>query len=152
MMLYGLYHLLFKKFCWKWEWLRTVGIIATPILEGCWVGHVKTAQNPIEHDVTVTIGQDWTEILIRLKGPHSHSRSTAASMTVSEDETSLIYEYVSEPNPDAVETLQIHYGTAHVTLNACNLEGEYYTGRGRLTVGTIRLHRNNSEPSGLRSS
>ncbi len=62
-------------------------------------------------------------------------------MTVSEDETILIYEYVSEPNPGAVETLHIHYGTARVTLNDDNLEGEYYTGRGRLNIGTIRLHR-----------
>ena len=101
-------------------------------------------QSPITHDVKVTIGQDWTEILIRLQGPHSHSWSKSASMTVSEDETSLIYEYISEPNADAVETLHIHHGTVRLTLSDGNLEGEYYTGRGRLNIGTIRLRRKKS--------
>src|SRR5438132_574068 len=43
MAIYGIYYWLFKKFCWKWKWLRTVGIVSTPILEGSWEGKVQTS-------------------------------------------------------------------------------------------------------------
>jgi hypothetical protein len=58
--------------------------------------------------VAVIIGQDWTDILVRLRGAKSHSRSLSGSMVVTEDECVLIYEYINEPNPDAEETMQIH--------------------------------------------
>jgi len=143
MAIYGVYYWLFKKFCWKWKWLRSVGIVSTPIIEGTWVGTVKTshAEGAPRHNVHAAIGQDWTDILIRVQGPNSHSRSTSASMTVTEDETLLIYQYLNEPNADAPETLQIHYGTGRVTLRNDELQGEYYTGRGRLNIGTIQLLR-----------
>jgi len=153
MFIYGVYYWLFKAFFWKWKWLRALGILSTPILEGRWLGQVQTAPNPaalagqnlVARDVEVIIGQDWTDILIRLRSGDSHSRSTSASMTVSEDETILIYEYISEPNPDALPALQIHFGTARVTVADQQMEGDYYTGRGRLNVGTLKLRRQAKE-------
>jgi hypothetical protein len=147
--LYGLYYWLFKKFWWKWQWLRTVGIVSTPILEGSWAGTIQRTQPPSysyvpdDNKVVVKIGQDWNEIVVRLDGAHSHSRSVSAAITVSEDETSLNYEYISEPYAHAVEGMNIHYGTARLTLKDGKLVGDYYTGRGRLTTGTIQLHRKN---------
>ena len=94
MLLYGVYYWLFKTFCWRWKWLSTVNIISTPILEGSWVGKAQTSyvqdapvQDAPVHDVEVIIGQDWTDMLIRLRGPNSTSRSLSGSMLISEDET-----------------------------------------------------------------
>lgn len=144
MAIYGIYYWLFKKFCWKWRWLRTVGIVSTPILEGTWAGTVQTsyAEGAPMHSVEAVIGQDWTDILIRMRTQNSHSRSTSASMTVSEDETILIYEYISEPNPGALGSLQIHFGTARTIIADENdMEGDYYTGRGRQNIGSLSLRR-----------
>jgi hypothetical protein len=54
MALYGVYYWLFKKFFWKWKWLRTVGLIETPILEGTWEGELQTnhpGHEPATHKV-----------------------------------------------------------------------------------------------------
>ena len=144
MLIYGVYYWLFKKFCWRWKVMRSIGAVSTPILEGTWTGTVQTS-HPLDaptQPVKVTIGQDWTHILIRLRGSNSHSRSLSGSMTVTEDECTVTYEYRNEPNPDAVETMQIHYGTASLVLTGDDqLEGHYYSGRGRQNVGSLKLHR-----------
>jgi len=63
-------------------------------------------------------------------------------MVVTEDECILIYDYLNEPKSDAVETMQMHRGTARLVLaGADELEGDYYTGRGRKNAGSIRLRR-----------
>jgi len=144
MLIYGIYFGIFKKFCWKWKWLRSIDVVSTPILEGTWTGTVQTSF-PLEaptQDVNVTIGQDWTHILIRLHGPTSGSRSLSGSMTVTTGECTVTYEYLNEPNVDAVETMQIHYGTASLMLTGEDkLEGHYYSGRGRQNVGSLKLRR-----------
>jgi len=56
-------------------------------------------------------------------------------MLIAEDETVLIYEYINEPHGDAVETLQMRYGTARLVVTGDDqLEGHYHTGRGRMSV------------------
>jgi len=50
----------------------------------------------------------------------------------------------NEPNADAAETMQIHRGTARLVLTGNDeLQGDYYTGRGRKNTGGMRLHRKN---------
>jgi SMODS-associating 2TM, beta-strand rich effector domain len=147
MFVYGLYYGFFKRVGWKWAWPRTLGLISTPILEGTWSGIVQSdydGDNRPAHNVEVIIGQDWTDILIRLRGPKSHSHSIAGSMVVTEDECVLIYEYLNEPNADAVETMHMHRGTARLVLTRNgDLEGDYYTGRGRKNTGGMKLQRKN---------
>ena len=144
---YTLYYEFFKRVGWKWAWLRRLGVISTPILEGMWGGTVQSdydGDNRPAHNVEVIIGQDWTDILIRLRRPKSHSHSVSGSMVVTEDECVLIYEYLNEPNADAAETMQIHRGTARLVLTGSDeLQGDYYTGRGRKNTGGMKLHRRN---------
>jgi hypothetical protein len=143
--LYGLLYGFFKRVAWKWGWLRRLGIISTPILEGTWRGTVEsdydgTVRPPC--DVEVVIGQDWTEIIIRLIRPSSKSHSLSASMVVTEDECILIYDYLNEPNADALEAMHMHRGTVRVVLTGTDrLEGDYYTGRDRNNIGVIKLQR-----------
>jgi hypothetical protein len=145
MFVYGFYYEFFKRVGWKWAWLRSLGVISTPILEGTWVGTVHSdydGENHAPHDVEAVVGQDWTEIVMRFVGPNSKSHSLSASMVVTEDECILIYDYLNEPNADAPETMHMHRGTARLALaGADRLEGDYYTGRGRKNAGGMRLRR-----------
>src|SRR5580692_11635537 len=42
MFLYGLLYVFFKRVAWKWGWLRRLGVISTPILDGSWSGTVQS--------------------------------------------------------------------------------------------------------------
>jgi hypothetical protein len=55
----------------------------------------------------------------------------------------LSYQYRSEPRADAVDTMQTHLGTTWVGVSNDNrnLEGKYYSGRGRQNHGSIALKR-----------
>ncbi len=150
MFLYGLFYGFFKRVAWKWGWLRRLGVISTPILDGRWGGTVQSDYDGVTrspHDVEVIIGQDWTEIIIRLLRPElnsSKSHSLSASMVVTEDECILIYDYLNEPNPGAAATMHMHRGTARLVLTGTDrLEGDYYTGRDRNNIGVIKLRRKN---------
>lgn len=150
MFLYGLLYGFFKRVAWKWGWLRRLGVVSTPILDGTWKGTVQSDYDGVTrpaHNVEVIIGQDWTEIVIRLLRPESNSsksHSLSASMVVTEDECILIYDYLNEPNADAPETMHMHRGTARLVLTGSDkLEGDYYTGRDRNNTGVIRLRRKN---------
>jgi hypothetical protein len=64
-------------------------------------------------------------------------------MVVTEDECILIYDYLNEPNSDAVDTMHMHRGTARLVLTETDkLEGDYYTGRDRKNTGAMKLRRN----------
>ena len=56
---------------------------------------------------------------------------------------SLQYEYFSEPKGLATSTMQTHRGVCLMRLEngreGRSLAGDYYTGRGRLTHGEIKL-------------
>ena len=116
MFLYGLLYGFFKRVEWKWGWLRRLGVISTPILDGTWSGTVQSDYDGVTrpaHVVEVIIGQDWTGINIRLLRPESNSsksHSLSASMVVTEDECILIYDYLNEPNSDAPATMHMIEG------------------------------------------
>lgn len=143
--LYGIYYWLFKMYGWRSKLLRRVAVISTPLLEGAWTGTTQTSHEgeagPVKA-VEVNIGQDWTDICITLRSDASNSHSTSASMTVSPDGAVLVYEYMNTPLPGQVDTMQIHFGTARLSLAGENtLEGDYYSGRGRQTIGRLQLKR-----------
>ena len=46
--------------------------------------------------------------------------------------------YVNEPHPTAPDTMNAHRGTATLRLKGAVLEGDYYTGRGRLEIGALK--------------
>jgi hypothetical protein len=58
----------------------------------------------------------------------------------------LTYEYWNTPNSDAVDSMQAHRGTIWFDIvrdddAVSELKGDYYTGRGRETIGRIEVRR-----------
>lgn len=143
--LFGMFYGLFKRMAWEWSLLRRLVGVSTPVLSGKWKGTVQSNYDGNvgqAHEVDVTIGQDWTHISVRLVAQNSTSHSVSASMDVTEDDCVLIYDYLNEPNMDAVETMHMHRGTARLVLTAADrLEGDYYTGRDRENTGVITLRK-----------
>ncbi len=94
------------------------------------------------YEVSIVIRQRWTRMVVTLDTENAQSRSIAASLR-SDDEPipKLSYLYVNEPKATAHETMNIHHGTTVVELKGDVLEGSYYTGRGRMTYGSVKLTR-----------
>ena len=135
-------HWLFDLYVWKLGLLRKLKLIQLPDLNGQWVGEVKSSysRDGHAHSVSVVILQRWSKILVRLETEHSRSRSIAADLrTIDLLNPELSYHYVNEPKSNAPGTMGMHRGTTILELIGSTLEGDYYTGRGRGEVGTIKL-------------
>jgi hypothetical protein len=149
MAFYGLFYELFDRWIWKWSLLHKLHIVRVPDISGTWAGSVHPTETngvsaglAVRADLRIEIKQSWTEILLLGDAHFSGSRSLSASI-ITVDECTLSYEYLSEPKPSAPNTMHAHRGIARVTLNDRNgtLNGEYYSGRDRQNIGTIRLQR-----------
>ena len=139
----GLYWL-FDRYVWRLGLLRKLGLIQLPDLNGKWVGEVESSygQDGRTHSVSVVILQRWSKMVLRLETEHSRSHSITASLrTIDLPTPELSYQYVNEPKSNAPGTMEMHRGTATLELTGYGLEGDYYTGRGRGEVGTIKLTR-----------
>lgn len=142
---YGLACLWFNRWGWRLAWLRRLGIVRIPDLDGTWVGKLTsshdghTKQTPVE----VRIQQRWTRILITLDAEESRSRSVTASILAGASHgVRLSYEYTNDPKPGAADTMHHHTGHTALTLaDASSMEGEYYSGRDRQNFGSIQLTR-----------
>lgn len=141
---YGLLHLLFDKYAWRWP----LKLSAIPDLNGTWVGTIKSSYdgglNTDKINVVLYIFQTWSKLSARLETDHSRSFSTMAALnTDASPEQGLKYEYLNEPMSTVAETMHSHRGTAHLRLSPCKtiLEGDYYTGRDRRNVGSLSLRR-----------
>ena len=76
----------------------------------------------------------------------SRSNNIVAGVLINgADDALLVYEFQNEPKMDAPDTMETHRGHATLRLrrgeDADILAGEYYSGRGRLTTGTIEVRR-----------
>ncbi|MDQ2975178.1 MAG: hypothetical protein M3R69_07180 [Acidobacteriota bacterium] len=140
MALYGLLYVAFRKHLWKLGVFRRVGFVKVPSVHGQWDGYTQSSFDGDQHKVEVRITQDWTHMLVTLKGAHSKSRSVAASLLIC-DTPILAYEFENEPLPSARETMHAHRGYARLELSADGhvLNGDYYSGRDRQTLGSIHL-------------
>lgn len=142
--LYGIGYGVLRFRGWKWKWLRVLGMVKTPVLEGLWSGEVMSSfdEHAKPHPVTVDIKQDWTHLSVVLNSQYSGSRSLIAG--VSEDvQTVLTYTYYNEPAVGAIDTMHAHRGTATLVLSSdgSTLSGQYYSGRDRREVGSLSLKR-----------
>lgn len=142
---YGIFFSCFDRVLWRHPALHRFGIVKVPVLEGLWKGELRTSfdEHAARHDVDVQIQQTWTRIGLGLRGKDSASQSVAATiLTESPDGVVLNYQYRNEPLSHAIDSMQIHYGTAKLILeNNVTLSGEYYSGRGRQNFGAIRLRK-----------
>ena len=133
---------LFDNYLWRWPLLRKIGLIKVPDLNGRWCGEGKTSYEKQEtYRAEVHIKQTWTRIRILLRTENSYSLSIAASLRGNDVDTVLTYMYWNRPLSSSPETMQYHVGTAELWLRGDCLCGEYYTGRGRKTHGTLTLRR-----------
>lgn len=141
---YSLLYWLFDRYIWRWGPLHKLGLLSVPDLNGRWDGEVDSSHGSegTRANISVNILQRWSTILIILESDESISRSTMASFrTRDTDRPEVTYAYLSEPNNKAPRTMEIHRGTCALQVKANALEGGYYTGRGRGTVGEIKLER-----------
>ncbi|OQW93648.1 MAG: hypothetical protein BWK79_10015, partial [Beggiatoa sp. IS2] len=138
-------YFLFKKFIWKLRFLHIIGLIKVPNLNGEWDGEVKSSYDKFSNSypIKMTIKQDWTHIVVRVRADKSTSHSYVAAI-LAEDSKGVVltYQYQNKPNPESIKTMAIHEGTASLKLEGQKLEGEYYTGRGRTTHGKMEFVRN----------
>ena len=145
---FGLFYALFDRILWRGHWLSRFGVVKVPVLSGRWLGHIHSSydEHATAHDVSVEIKQTWTELSVVLESSTSKSHTLVAAVQVKAPEgVVLSYQYRNDPKPAAVGTMQIHYGTARLTLSEGRvLEGDYYSGRGRQNYGSIRLEKQNS--------
>ena len=141
---YSVLYWLFDRYLWRLGLLRRLGLIRLPNLNGKWVGAVESSYNQDgrAHSVSVVVMQRWSKVLVRLETENSRSHSVMASLrTVDLPNPELSYQFVNEPKSNAPGTMGMHRGTATLELIGSGLEGDYYSGRGRGEVGTIKLRR-----------
>jgi len=140
---FGILYGLFNGTIWKYNIFRRIDLIKVPNLSGKWEGTLLTSYDNHEqrHNVNVVIEQNWTEMCISLRADHSESNSQASSLLVRQNNVPLlIYNYFDEPRGTATESMHSHRGTGVLKLIASDeLDGQYYTGRDRLTYGVLRL-------------
>lgn len=136
--LFGVIYVVYDRWLWRLPLLSRL-----PCLAGNWIGTVSSSHDPaVQNSAMLRIRQTWSAILIELETQHSRSVSCMASLTVDgASEPTLSYEYRNEPKSLAVETMQAHRGTASLRIKRSErqLEGDYYTGRGRATVGEMHF-------------
>ncbi len=143
MSIFGVLYEVFDKWLWRLRFLRKVGVVKVPNLNGEWEGEGQSSFNETRYQVRVTIRQRWTSLRVFLESENSMSRSLTASVLVEQPEgPTLSYEYRNDPKPNAPSTMHSHRGTAILRLKSENeLNGEYYSGRDRVNYGSITLRR-----------
>lgn len=144
--LFFLMYEIFNKSLWKWEVFKAFGLVKVPDLNGKWNGTLNTSYDgyKLNRTVTASITQSWTEMIMYLETNQSRSYTLTSAILVNQPNgITLSYEYFDEPITTAPETMHSHRGSGILKLNVNNLElkGEYYTGRDRMTNGSIFLRR-----------
>ncbi|MGQ3413854.1 hypothetical protein ACT4ML_16585 [Natrinema sp. LN54] len=95
-------------------------------------------------ETEIAIKQTWDRIIVELDGPESNSTSDGATIHVNDGIDSVLsYTYENDPDYDAHDNLEAHYGTTTVTYDKDEdvLEGYYYTGKNRTNYGRLQFKR-----------
>lgn len=140
--IYGGSYYFFANSLWKNRFFRLLFLIETPIIEGFYSGFSKSSYDGFitEKKVEISIWQTWDKILICLNTESSQSYSQSCSISHKDHPApTLSYVYVNEPKAGSVKSMEIHYGMCMLSLNSGQLSGEFFTGRGRQTFGTIEV-------------
>ncbi|MBV6503039.1 MAG: hypothetical protein AKCLJLPJ_01102 [Fimbriimonadales bacterium] len=145
---FGFYMLLLEIWDrWLWRARPHRNVLCIPRIDGEYKGILKSSYDNFkkEHEVTITILQDGRSIRARLQAGQSHSDSSFALLDVHPSgERALTYLYRNEPNPDAPDTMHIHYGVCSLQFKGSlptKLSGHYWSGRGRMNHGLIEVTR-----------
>lgn len=144
--IYGILLAIINKYAWKCRFVRYILFIKTPVLNGTWKGFIQTDwdNHSSKIDAELKIYQNWTQIKICLYTENSFSYSKSASIITENPESNIIsYQYFNEPNTGTPSSMGMHYGTSELKIdkNSTNLEGDYYSGRGRENIGYLEFEK-----------
>lgn len=133
----------FDRILWKFPFFHSVGLVRFPILEGSWEGTINSSYSPTtDIKAQLLIYQTWSRMNIHLKTDKSSSDSlTATIITENKKKIEISYEY--QNNPEYGTGLEIHRGTARLTLseNRTKLTGNYYNDPMRETYGNLTFEK-----------
>lgn len=139
-------HFSFNHYEWRNSWLRR--LLLVPDLNGEWECQGMTTSRDGQASQSawsgsITITQSWSKMVVRLKTSQSDSQSIGASLYREVGHGfRLIYHYENRPQPGQAG-LNRHSGLCDLLFadDTGLATGEYFTGEGRLTVGTMKLQR-----------
>lgn len=145
--IYKLIYWWFAKYGWRVKPIAS--LLGTPDLNGSWsctaVSSHTTPEYPDGYrwSGSVIICQTWDTINITMQTNKSASDSLTASMIpVGYGEYKLLYHYRNDPTTFE-DGLNAHHGAAElrVTNELSRASGNYFTGRGRSSYGTMYWER-----------
>lgn len=142
--IYGGLYFFFSISLWKIRLFRVIFFIKTPMLEGLYSGVLKSSHQEFktEKKADIEITQTWDRILICLRTDTSQSCSQSCSISLKDHPTPTIsYLYLNEPGADSLKSMEIHYGMCMLSIKNQDLYGDFFTGRGRQTYGTIKTEK-----------
>lgn len=135
---YTALYVLFSRFIWKWDLVSKY--LKVPDMTGNW--HCKgqsSWQSDQEWSGRVAISQNWDKIFVVLETDGSRSESiSAALLSEGTGGYRLLYHYRNDPRTINDE-LRAHHGFVDLVVDADlqRAQGVYFTGRGRVTHGTM---------------
>lgn len=142
---YLAYYELFNRVLWRVRVFRFLRMVDVPDLNGVWEAALKSSFSHLktEHRIFLRIRQTWTRISVTSDMPDAISTSVAAAVRMTDKTVELIYTFDSRPKERVGAILQKHSGTAWLRLSPDRTQfaGQYFTGRGRNNVGSLRLRR-----------
>jgi hypothetical protein len=142
---YIAYHELFDRWLWRVSIFRSLRIVDVPDLNGVWEAGIKSSYSHLkeEHRIMVRIRQTWTKISITAETSDAISTSVAAVVRMTDKTVELIYTFDSRTRGGSIDASQKHSGTTWLRLSPDRTQfaGQYFTGRGRNNVGSLRLRR-----------
>jgi hypothetical protein len=144
---YGLLYQVLDRIAWRWEIVRRLGLVDTPLIDGTYEGLLISSYQQKEVSVRLRIDQTWTKISIRLEvlGPARTSTSYSVTAGLGRDghqDARLTYTYRNQTRPGVADAdMNDHDGTAEIVIDGqiARVSGRYYNFRGR--QGTISLER-----------
>jgi hypothetical protein len=142
---FGFFLWLYDNYLWKLKLFQKIEWFKIPNLNGKWETEIRSSFDNFKTPMvsSMLINQTASKMSIISETTMSISQSNIAAILRAEKHRfELTYTYINKPKADSVNTMQIHYGTGFFSIKADTgaLEGEYYTGRGRQTFGTIKAH------------
>lgn len=141
--LFGLFVGLFDQYWWKSRLVQNFPSIAIPNINGIWKVTINSSYSNFSSPIQAkaVIRQTAFNISISVESDYSCSHSVTAALLCTNrlNVFELIYFYINEPAPDSTRTMSIHHGTTRLKLSedGNNLEGRYYSDRGRQNYGSI---------------
>ena len=140
--IYKALHWTFDRHLWRFKLLSFLRLTHLPDINGKWLGNVDCSfdEGCGKHPVIVDIRQHWTKKSVTATTHHSRSKSITAYIH-SADQTypEFSYQYFNEPLPNRPNAMGTHRGTATLFIDNSTIVGEFYTGRGRIQEGSIKL-------------